>query len=218
MNRFTTAVLAGALAVTAAACDDDSAGLTGSASTSVSFMAVGDPGLLGNQTNPENPMTIGAHTIVVSSVELNLSEIEVEGEDDDVKTEIRGGTILVALPIDGRLVTPINVTLAAGTFDEIEMDVASARIRGSFDGQPFDITVNVDEELEQAITPPLVVEAGGTANLTIAIAIESWFRNPNGTAIDLLNLNATARAQLSENIEASFDAFDDHDRDGDDDD
>lgn len=212
------ALPAGALAAVVAmsACGDSSAGLEANAQASLSFAATGGQSPQGTPTPPQNPILIAGHTIVVSSVELNLSELEVEGLND-TKMEMKGGITVVALPMSGSIVTPVTANLAAGTYDEFEMDVHSVRIKGTYDGQPFDVTATVNEELEVAIQPPLVVTQSGTANLTVVVQIASWFRSADGSAIDLVNMNSTLQSRLASNIEASFDAFEDDDRDGHDD-
>jgi hypothetical protein len=214
LNRFAAVTILLGAAFGAAACDDQT-GLDANlnAQASLSFAATGGSTLQGDTTPPQNPVTIDGHVIQVTNIELRLSELEIEGRDD-AKMEMRGGIIVVALPVDGSLVTPISATVAAGTYDELELEVRTVRVQGTFDGQPFDVTVNVDEELETAIDPPLVVTETGQANLTVAIRVNRWFRNGDGTSIDLLNLTTLGRSRLANNIEASFDAFDDDDRSG----
>lgn len=216
LNKWTATVTV-VTSLALGACDENT-GLDAdlNARASLSFTSTGGENIFGNPVPPENPRTIAGHVVALTSVELGLSELELEGEDD-AKMEMRGGMTVVALPVNGSLVTPIEAMVAAGTYDELEMEVRTVRIRGTYDGQPFDVTVAVDEELEIEIRPPLVVAATGTANLTVEISTENWFRASDGSAIDLLNLTSTTRARLASNIEASFDAFEDDDRDGDDD-
>jgi hypothetical protein len=213
LNKFAAVAVLGA-ALGMSACEEG-IGLDANlnAQASLSFAATGGSTLFGDPTPPQNPITVSGHVISISRVELRLSELEIEGSDDS-KMEMRGGQIVVALPMNGSVVTPVNATVAAGTYDEVELDVQTVRIQGTFDGQPFDITVAVDEELETAIRPVLVVSETSQANLTVAIQVASWFRNSDGSAIDLLNLSTTGRSRLASNIESSFDAFADHDRSG----
>lgn len=199
------------MALGLAACEDQ-LGVEAGAQTSLSFAATSGTTLLGDAQPPQNPMTIGGHVIAVSSVELNLEELEVEG--DSIKIELRRGALQVALPLNGSVVTTVTTLILPGTYDEVEMDVRTVRVQGTFDGQPFDVTVAVDEELEIEINPPLVVTETSPANVTVAIDISNWFRAGDGGALDLLNVTSTTRARLASNIEASFDAFDDDDRSG----
>jgi hypothetical protein len=205
----------GLIAATAfglAACSDQT-GPNGGAQASLSFAATGGTTLAGDPIPPQNPVTVSGHVIAVSSVQLVLSELEVEGEDS-AEVETHGTQVLVALPVNGSVVTPINTPLIPGVYTELEMKVNTVRIQGTFDGQPFDVTVTVNEDLETEIRPPLVVTETSPANLTVAIAITNWFRNDDGSAIDLLNLTLDARSRLASNINNSFDAFEDDDRSG----
>lgn len=210
MNKLAAvAVLAAATGM--AACEDQT-GVEGGVSTSLSFAATGGTTLLGGQTAPQNPMTVNGHVIAISSVALQLSELEIEG--DSIEIEMKGGQLLVALPVNGAVVTPVNAQVLPGIYDELELTVRTARIQGTFDDQPFDVTVVIDEELEMDIRPPLVVTETSSANLTVAVQMANWFRDSDGSAIDLRNLTTTTRARLASNIRFSFDAFEDDDRSG----
>jgi hypothetical protein len=204
-------LLVGVFAALSAGCTEGLVDASLNAEAAVSFAVAGSSGLLGSNP-PENPIQIGSHTIMVNSVDLRVTELELEG-DDSAKTELRGSTILVALPVNGSVVTPINARLSSGIFSEFEMDVRTVRIRGTFDDSPFDVTVDVNDELEMSLFPPLVVEADGAANLTVTVLMENWFRNSDGSAIDLLHMSSSVESRLAGNIKGSFDAFEDDDRD-----
>lgn len=212
MNGINKLGLVAFAAMAVAACDEQ-VGVDVGASTSLSFAATGGSTLLGDPTPPQNPVTIAGHVIAVNSIDLTLSELEIEGFNN-AETEIKGGTMLVALPVNGSLVTPVSATVAPGVYHKLELKVRTVRIRGTFDGQAFDVTVGVDEDLEMSIDPPLEVRELSQANLTVAVQISNWFRAGDGGALDLRNLSATGRSRLVNNIEASFDAFDDHHRSG----
>ena len=211
LNKYAAITILGA-AFGLVACEDQ-VGLDANANASLSFAANGGSTVLGDPMPPQNPMTVSGHVIAITRVELRLSELELEG-GDSAEMEMRGAQILVALPMNGSVVTPINATVPAGTYTELEMKVQSVRIQGTFDGQPFDVIVAIDEDLETEIRPPLVITETSQANLTVAIEVTNWFRNSDGTAIDLLNLTTDARSRLKSNINASFDAFEDDDRSG----
>jgi hypothetical protein len=118
------------------------------------------------------------------------------------------------LPVNGSVVTPITTQVIPGTYTELEMKVNTVRVQGTYDGQPFDVTVTVNEDLETDIRPPLVVTETSPANLTVAVDISHWFMASDGGAIDLLNLSAAGSSRLASNIKISFDAFEDDDRSG----
>jgi hypothetical protein len=200
------------MAVALGGCDQLlSAGLDGNAS--VSFAARGTQGLLGSSA-PDDTMRIGSHQVVLTSVELRVSKVELKGTGD-LEAEMKGGATVIALPVNGSVVTPIAATVFAGTYDEFEMEIQTVRLRGAFDGAPFDATITVNSELEMDLFPPLVATDNGAANVTVSISFANWFRNFDGSAIDPRSLTEVLRARLAGNIRASFDAFEDHDRDGD---
>lgn len=194
------------------ACQDQ-VGLDASASTSLSFAATGGKTLLGDPTPPQNPMTISGHVIQINSVEMRLSKIELKGANE-LETEIRGSTMVVGVPGDGGLVTPVTANIAAGTFNELEMRVQTVRVQGTFDGQAFDVTALVDKNFETVLSPALEVTQSGATNITVTLNISNWFRAADGSALDVRSANATVLASLAANIESSFEAFEDHDRSG----
>lgn len=183
------------------------------------------------------PITGGGRTLDVQQIEVGFSEVVLEraeggfGGDSDGDSDsdsdsdgagnehFRSGAVTVNLPLEGGLITPITTTLPAGFYEELEMDVAQVRIRGTFDGQAFDVNVPVDAELEMEFNPPFEVTAeANQLNLTVSINALAWFRNPDGSVIDPRELtsNSELRSRLVSRIRASFKAFEDSDRDADD--
>lgn len=174
----------------------------------------------------------------IQSVDIVFSEITFEGRDVDVNDDddsdadsdsdhkgnekFRVGAATVELPLEGGVITPFTGELPVGTtFDRLEMDAEFVRIRGTVDGQPFDVTVEVSKELEIKFRPPFVVEeSGDPINVSIDIDVEKWFLDGLGAVIDPRQLatNATLREQFRQRLKASFRAFEDEDCDGDHDD
>lgn len=156
---------------------------------------------------------------------------------DDACEKIEIGPVLVDLPLDGSLRTGLTTTVPEGTFDEIEFELEhahddsaserafrrehpefnglSVRVEGTFNGQPFTFVSSVRAEMEIEFSPPLVVGESGR-NVTIAVDIGRWFRRSDGSAIDprTANPGGPNAGVVATNIRASFDAFDDDDRDG----
>ncbi len=206
------------------------------------------------------PITVGAHTLDLLSVDVTLDRIVIErvgrefddeddGEgsgpsfcrsgaghpvfgrawcrdkgfalgshDDDDGTELRAGAITVALPLAGGTITPINTRLPDGSYDEIELKLSHIRARGTFDGQPFDLTLFLNLALEIELDPVFVVDSDDDRlNITIAIDPLQWWVNL-GQLIDprTVQLNPTLRRLLEDRIRASFRVFEDEDRDADD--
>ena len=177
------------------------------------------------------------HVLDLQDVEIAFSEISLErtesgtggssdaDSDDDSDGDgssnerFTRGLVTVKLPIGGGIVTPFVETLPAGSYEELEMNLASIRMVGTYDGQPFTITIPVNAELEMDFSPPLVFDSeDDRLNITIEINALSWFRSDDGVLLDPAKLSSSAqlRALFLSRIRASFHAFEDDDRDADD--
>ena len=193
----------------------------------------------------------GQHTLVITSAELVLREVELQvpatadcaaeaGGDSPDCAEMDIGPMLVSLPVTaGVSTTPLTVQVPAGTYHEIEFtlrrpddDAAgrafvaahpafadiSVRVAGTFDGQPFELTSAVRAKMELEFSAPLVIDASDN-NITVDVDLASWFRDGASALIDprAAGAGTTARATIEQNIQRSFHAFEDDDRDGRDD-
>lgn len=191
--------------------------------------------------NAGNSLDITLAQIVVAEVELERAD---DSEDCDASArrtpceEFEAGPVLVTLNTSGGLTTLFTDPIPAGTYDELEIEIerpdeddaatrafraanpafsnASVRLTGTFNGQPFDVFVDVETELELLLSPPLVVGASNPMNLTIEIDVSKFFVGTNGNFIDprTLSSNSTARDRVRSNIRAAFRAFEDDDRNG----
>ena len=178
-------------------------------------------------------VTSGGHTIDLQSADVVFSEMTFEGSnvesgddddsdldsdsDHDGNAKFRAGATTVALPLEGGIITPFNGQIPVGTYSRLEMDADFLRIRGTYDGQTFDVTVPVNAELELRFSPPLDVTGSEPVNVNVNVDVASWFRDASGNVIDprQLNTNAELRAQFRNRVRASFRAFEDGDHDGD---
>lgn len=221
------------LALTAAACTDIlSAGRARASSLSFGVM----PAIAGTTASSTAFLitTGGGHTIDVQSVDVVFSEMTFEGQnvdagdDDDSESDsdsdrvgnarFRAGATTVSLPLEGGVITPFTGQLPLGTYIRLEMDAEFVRIKGTYDGEPFDVTLPVETELELRLSPPLVVaSASDPVNVSINVDVASWFRTVSGAVIDPRQLatDATLRSEFRSRVRASFRAFEDSDRDGD---
>lgn len=152
------------------------------------------------------------------------------GEDDECE-EVELGPFLVDLPLDGTLTRRLQVAVEAGTYEEVEFEVhkpdngdaadlafvaahpefagVSIRVQGTFNGAPFVFTTDLDVEQEMELSPPLVVTAGASAELTLSVDVRTWFLNAAGTG--LVNPATALKGQpnegiVKENIKQSIDA------------
>lgn len=186
---------------------------------------------------------LGGETLVIDQVELVLKKIELSrvGDDDscngaDDCEEIEAGPLLLDLPLGGGTLRRLQVPVAAGTYDEIEFVIhkpddvnagdrdflaahpdlkrVSIRVRGTFNGTPFVYLTDLNVEQEAALSPPLVVGAGASAELTLVVDVRSWFQNASRTR--LVNPLSALKGQpneglVKENIKRSIDAEGDDD-------
>ena len=176
----------------------------------------------------------GGHTLDLQSADVVFSEVTFEGRDVDTaddddsdsdsdsdhdgNSKFRSGAITLALPLEGGVVTPFTGQLPVGTYRGVEMDAEFIRLRGTYDGQSFDVTVPLNAELELDFDPPLAVtESGDPVNVSVNIDVAAWFKDSSGNTIDPRQLatNSTLRAEFRNRVRASFKAFEDSDRDAD---
>jgi hypothetical protein len=138
------------------------------------------------------------------------------GDDNDDCPDLKVGPVSVDLPLSGGIATLPANAIPAGTFREIELRVAFARLVGTFDGKPFDVTVPVNTRGEFEFSTALVVADGTPTSVTIDVPVGGWFINSSGALIDpsTITSNATLLARVRSNIIASFHAFEDDDHDG----
>jgi uncharacterized protein DUF4382 len=229
------------LALTAGCSDATS---TGRASAQIAFTSGATPAanaLLVPITNGGHTLNITQATLTITRVELKPTKTDAcagdDGADDNLVAtssashddnatgsdegceELKAGPLSVDLPLNGGITTLAANSIPSGTFREIELRVSTARLVGTFDGAPFDVTVPVNTRGEIEFTTPLVVTDGTPTSVTINVPVDGWLTNADGSLIDPSKLasNATLLGQVRSRIIASFRAFEDEDHDGHDD-
>jgi len=153
--------------------------------------------------------------------------------------EIEIGPSLVDLPLTPGPAQAFAVELPTGTYDGIDFEVhkvgnsdpadlafvaqhpefagVSVRVEGTFNGAAFVFESDVDEEQEFTLSPALVVTQTADPNVTIFVSVDGWFRQNDGSLVDPASANngGPNESLVRNNIQQSFDAFEDSDRDGD---
>lgn len=182
--------------------------------------------------------------IVLRKIELKKQEYEDcnESMSDDDCEEFDAGPILVDLSLDGTVETEVTITPAAATYDELEFEFhkvsnddpedaqfradyphmvgKSIRIEGTFNGTTFAYETDLDVEQEFDLIPPITVtDATPAVNVTVLLNLDRWFRDGSGNLVDPQtgNTGGVNEGLVKENIKNSIEAFEDDDRDGDDD-
>jgi hypothetical protein len=225
------------------ACSSDSVGLGTNAQSQLSFSTSGTssanaaPAALA-------PVTVGAHTLDLTQVTLTVDRAELkrahtdacQGDNDESDdnsgpgkssstastencAEVKIGPTTVDLPLTPGVVTVPANTIPAGTFRELEISLSQVRLRGTFDGTAFDVTLPVRVRQEIEFATPIVVTDSTPASVTVNVPVGGWLLNADGSLINpttILTTPATLAA-VKARIAASFRAFEDRDHDGNDD-
>lgn len=192
-------------------------------------------------------VTGGGNTLVITRVQMVFKEIELKRSDadlcpDDVSNdsdaceELVLGPVLVDLPLTTGVMTAASVSIPAGTYRELELQLhrpgndardqafrtanptfadTTIRVQGTYNGRAFVFTSRLDEEMELEFNPPLTIgETGG--NVTVQIDVAAWFRSFSGAVIDpaTANIGGPNEGIVKTNIKASFRSLEDDDRDG----
>lgn len=142
--------------------------------------------------------------------------------------------LLVQLPLVAGVQTALSIPVDSGHYGSVHfkihkpgndsIDVAfktanpgfdsvSIKVQGLFDGTPFTFLSRIDVEQEYDFSPPLVVDASGTAtNLTIRMDLTTWFKNVGTGALinpATANVGGANQSIVEGNIKGSVKAFED---------
>lgn len=92
-------------------------------------------------------------------------------------------------------------------------------MQGTFNGTDFTFVSDLDVEKELRFDPPVVVQAGTPASLTIQLDLNGWFRDGAGNLVDPATAakGAVNEGLVRDNIVNSVNGFQDNDEDGTDD-
>lgn len=193
-----------------------------------------------------NVLVLTKVEIVLRDIELerrnhdNCDSVST-GEDDDCE-EFEAGPVLIDLPLNGGVEHEFTVAVDSGTFDELKLKVhkpeddgnvgdqaflaahpdladVSIRVIGTFNGTDFIFTTDLGADQEFLISPPLVVTGQADVAITLKVDVSGWFLS--GVALvdpGLALKGGPFEGVVKNNIEASFEAFHDDNRDGQDDD
>lgn len=185
-------------------------GLGLDAEADVSFQVEESDGLFGG--SPPNEARSGGHVVTVTQATMTASRVALRGTTEATHDRV----VKFDLPVHGGVVTPVRMNVESGTFDELELRVREVRLKGTYDGQPFDVTVRTDAGAELAMSPGVRIESGGRSNLTVRVELRDWFEAEGGGLIEpaRLQLEESLRARLRSNLEASLRAFLDLNADG----
>lgn len=170
----------------------------------------------------------GTNEIEISEVKFFLEEFELDGTNGTADFELEDlNDFIVNLPLDG---TPMIITQAeipVGFYDEFEMEIEkpdsdiqvtdpdfrdetgsySVVVKGLFNGEEFTFRSTEDFEIDVDLNPPLEISEASQSTLVIEIFIPVWFMGADGMIMNPKELNNVEK--INENIENSFEAFED---------
>ena len=111
-----------------------------------------------------------------------------------------------------------SATDAAFVSAHPEFEQKSVHVTGTYNGVAFDFTSDVTASQENEFDPPLAVDGTTATDLTLFVDLSSWFL-VDGVLVDPAQANGDQpyASQVKNNIKASIRAFEDGDRDGEDD-
>lgn len=187
-------------------------------------------------------IVIDTAQVLLREIELKGQSAACVGGDEDSDEDSDGcealklGPELVSLPLTPGAASPLTAMIPPGTYHEMEFEVhrvgdddddrrdslflaqhpefrnASVRVTGSYRGERFVYTSALSAEVELEFDTPVVVDAAA-ANVTVGVDVASWFRSATGATLAPTPANASL---IADRIKASFRAFEDSDRDGED--
>lgn len=209
---------------------------TGVPAPGAALLAGSETIALGNDT-----IVVSQVELVLRRIELKrVGGAVCDTTANDDCEELRAGPVLLDLPLGAGADRQFTVAVDTGSYGKIEYDIhkpessddagfialhpdfdgVSIRMTGTYNGVAFTYTSDLDVEQEADLVPPLAVTETTGANLTLRVSLEEWFRNQAGTGLidpATANKGGALEGEVKSNIEASFQAFEDHDHDGADD-
>jgi len=172
--------------------------------------------------------------IVIEEVKFFVDEMDLAGTRGTEDFEVE--EFIVNLPLDGTPLTITDQTIPAGFYDEFELEIEkpdddaavndpdfkdetgkySVVVKGKYNGEDFTFRSREDFEIEIDLDPALEIEESGNSILVLTIDLSRWFKGLNGEDLNPGDSGNTNR--INQNIEKSFEAFEDKYDDDDDDD
>lgn len=214
-----------------------------STATIAASMALSSAGTPETYTDGTNTLVIDRVQLVLGEIELKRADSAGTCADpgSDACEQLELGPVLLDLPLGGAggAARTFSVAIPPGTFDEVDFEVhkpssgedaafvqanpgfdgVSVKVTGSYNGQAFTYTSDLDAEEEIALNPPLVVNASASTDLTLFVDLNRWFRDGSGSLVDpaTANIGGEHESLVKSTITSTLHAFEDEDRDGTDD-
>ena len=170
----------------------------------------------------------GINEIEITEVKFFLEEFELDGANNHPDFELEDlNDFIVNLPLDGSPLFITQVEIPAGFYDEFEMEIAkpasdiqttdldfrdetgnySVVVKGLYNGEEFTFRSSDDFVINVDLDPAMEISELSQSTLVININVTDWFTGDDGLILypkELSNLE-----KINDNIERSFEAFED---------
>ncbi|MGM0745325.1 hypothetical protein, partial [Rhodohalobacter sp.] len=167
------------------------------------------------------------NTLEIQEVKMFIEKMELESITDD-SSDFEIENFIADLPLDGSPLVITEKQIPAGLYDEFELEIEkpddddvqvndpdfrdetgsySMVVKGLFNGEEFTFRSSEDFEIEMDLNPPLEVTETESSTLVISIDVDSWFTGSNGETLDPKEFKNNEI--INDNIENSFDGFED---------
>ncbi len=165
------------------------------------------------------PAAPAASAVTVEKVHFVIRKLELKGVDASGKEiEAKAGPIAVDITdfTSGTTHSVSAASIPPGNYTRLEMEIGDIEVTGMDAGAPYDFKTDVD--VEQEICGTFNVATDGTLNFTVNVDPSTWFTDPSDPTKQLSPSDPANRGAIEENIERSFEVFEDANEDGSDDD
>jgi len=242
MHRIALLSVAALATTVLAACDAGGPSTSAQVSFGVASQpaAASSSGSSETFTDGSNTLVIDRVQLVLREIELKRTEVTTscDGSGHDSCEQLELGPILLDLPlVSGSVTHSFTVPVTAGSYDEVEFKIqpashddspdaafvqahpdlagVSVQVDGTFNGVAFTYTSDLSAEEEIELSPPLDVAESATADLTLLVDLDRWFRSGAGLLVDPASANAglANEALVESNIRATLHAFEDENHD-----
>lgn len=170
----------------------------------------------------------GTNEIEIQEVKFFLEEFELDGTNGTADFELEDlNDFIVNLPLDGTPLTITQAEIPVGLYDEFEMEIEkpdsdievtdldfrdetgsySVVVKGLYNGEEFTFRSSEDFEIDVDLNPPLEITETSQSTLVIEIFVPVWFMGADGMIMNPKELGNAEK--INENIENSFEAFED---------
>lgn len=202
LNSAVLLLVAGVLTFTLAACDSADTGAQDGVLINLE-MRVGTTPLAATAAAAR-----GGALVTVDEVKLLLKTIKFTRVEDDEALDFRSEMVAVTLDLSGATKSVAVADLPPDAYKRITFVIHkpeetepipdpefrdgpsgnqrySVIIRGTVDGEPFELKIRESIQQRVELEPPLVIEEGsGAIKVTLLADVEAWFVSEDGRPLD----------------------------------